>query len=126
MSVGTTVDTEFNNLIFSKDDGVLLFGKVGGQASPREDLEEGRGGGGLVADPVDSPSDRIIAVLVFGKIKVDDVVGWARATWSTGTVELMQIELLELGARSRAGGADRVSIRSTSIVEDRKDVVGVH
>ena len=126
MSVGTPVDTEFNNLIWSKDDGMLLFGKVGGQAGPREDLKEGGGGGGLVADIVDSPSNCIVVVLILGKFKVDNVVGWAGATWSTCTVELMQIELLELGARSRAGGAGRVSIRSTSIVEDREDVVGVH
>jgi len=34
--------------------------------------------------------------------------------------------LLEFGARSRAGGADRVGIRSTVIMEDRKDVVGIY
>ena len=43
MSVGTTVNTEFNNLIFSKDDGMLLFGEVGGQAGPGKDLEKGGG-----------------------------------------------------------------------------------
>ena len=126
MPVGTAADTEFNSLIFSKDDGVLLSSKVGSLTGPIEDLEEGGGGGGLVADTVDSPSNCIVAILVLGKVKVDDVVGWAGATWSTGTVELVQIELLELGARSRAGGAGRVSIGSAVIVEDREDVVGVH
>jgi hypothetical protein len=70
------MDTEFNDLIFSKDDGVLLFSKVSGQAGPRKDLEEGGGGGRLVADTVDSPSDCVIIILVPGKIKVDNVVGW--------------------------------------------------
>jgi hypothetical protein len=126
VSVGTTVDTEFNNLIFSKDDGVLLFSKVGGQAGPRKDLEEGGGGGGLVADTVDSPSDCIAAILVLGKVEVDNVVGWARATWSASAAQLMQIELLKLGARSRTGGAGRVSVRSTIIVEDSEDVVGIY
>ena len=126
MSVGTTVDTEFNNLIFSKDDGVFLFGEVGGQAGPGKDLEEGGGGRGLVTDTIDSPSDRVIVILVLGKVKVDNVVGWARATWSTSTIELMQIELLELGARSRAGGAGRVSVGSTGIVENREDVVRIY
>lgn len=126
MSVGTSVDTKFNNLIFSKDDGVLLFREVGGQAGPRKDLEEGGGGGRLVADTIDSPSDRVGAILVLGKVKVDNVVGWARATWSTSAAELMQIELLELGARSRARGTDRVGVRSTGIVENREDVVGIH
>lgn len=54
------------------------------------------------------------------------MVGWARATWSTSAAELMQIVLQELGARSRAGGADRVGIRSARIVEDGEDVVGVY
>ncbi len=126
MSVGTTVDTEFNNLIFSKDDGVLALGKVGGQAGAGKDLEERGGGGGLIADTVDSPSDCVVAIVILGKVKVDNVVGWARATRSASTAELMQIELLKLGARNRAGGADRVSIRSARIVEDREDVVGVY
>ena len=126
MPVGTTVDTEFNNLIFSKDDGVFTLSKVGGQTGPGKDLEERRGGGGLVTDTVDSPSDCIIAIIVLGKVKVDNVVGWARATWSASAAELMQIVLLELGARSRAGGANRVSIRSARIVEDSEDVVGVY
>jgi len=118
VSVGTTVDTEFNNLIFSKDDGVLALGKVGGQAGAGKDLEERGGGGG--------PSDCVVAIVILGKVKVDNVVGWARATRSASTAELMQIELLKLGARNRAGGADRVSIRSARIVEDREDVVGVY
>jgi len=87
--VGTTVDTEFNNLIFSKDDGVLLFRKVGGQAGPRKYLEQGGDGGGLVADIVDKPSDCVVVILVLGKLKVDDVIGWARATWSASAAELM-------------------------------------
>ena len=126
MSVGTTVNTEFNNLIFSKDDGVFLFGEVGGQAGPGKDLEEGGGGGGLVADTIDSPCDSIVGVLVLGEIKVDNVVGCARATWSASTVELMQIEFLELGARSSAGGAGRVSVGSTGIVENREDIVRIY
>jgi len=54
------------------------------------------------------------------------VVGWAGATWSSSTVELMQIVLLELGARSRAGGAGRVTVGSTGIVENREDVVSIY
>jgi len=89
VSVGTTMDTEFNNLILGKDDGMLLFCKVSGQAGPREDLEQGGNGRGLVADAVDEPGDCVVVILVLGEIKVDDVVGWARATWSASTVELM-------------------------------------
>ena len=54
------------------------------------------------------------------------MVCWARATWSTSTVELMQIVLFELGARSRAGGAGRVRVGSTGIVENREDVVSIY
>lgn len=54
------------------------------------------------------------------------MVGWARATWSTSAVELMQIELFELGARSRARGTGRVGVSSTGIVENREDVVGIY
>jgi hypothetical protein len=38
----------------------------------------------------------------------------------------MQIVLLEFGARRRAGGAGRVSVRSTVIVENREDFVGIY
>jgi len=34
--------------------------------------------------------------------------------------------LLELGARSGAGGAGRIGVRSTVIMEDREDVVGIY
>jgi len=89
VSVGTTVDTKFNNLILSKDDGMLLFLKVSGQAGPRKYLEQGGDGRGLVADIVDKPGDCVVVILVLAKLKVDDVVGWARATWSASAAELM-------------------------------------
>jgi len=85
-TVGTTVDTEFNNLIFGKGDGILLFCKVG---DPRKYLEQGGDGGGLVADIVDKPSDCVVFILALGKLKVDNMIGWVRATWSASTAELM-------------------------------------
>ena len=76
VSIGTTVDTEFNNLILGKGNGMLLFRKVSSQGGPREDLEQGGDGRGLVADIVDRPSDCVVVILVLGKPKVGYVVGY--------------------------------------------------